>query len=183
MKKNYFILSATLFITAGSCNNSQQQTAAETTKTIAQSSKSNETAEKKAMVKITSNGELVTEYTCSIPGAVRLKDKSGAESLMLNLNSPDNKYSLLGILAKAASGKYPLADDSKAEAQIQIYTDGSLMLARLVADKGEIEIALNGNICSGKFTGSKKGIDGKEYVISGEFSNIPLIKNDTGETY
>lgn len=112
-----------------------------------------------------------------------MKDKSGAGSLMLNLNSPDNKYSLLGTLAKAASGKYPLADDSKAEAQIQIYTDGSLMPARLVPDKGEFEIALNGNICSGKFTGSKKGIDGKEYVISGEFSNIPLIKNDTGETY
>ena len=183
MKIIYFILPAFIFITAGSCNNNQQQTAAEITKTIAQSSKSNETAEKKAMVKITSNGELVTEYTCSIPGAVRLKDKSGAESLMLNLNSPDNKYSLLGTLAKAASGKYPLSDNSKAQARIQIYTDGSLMLARLVPDKGEIEIALNGNICSGKFTGSKKGIDGKEYVISGEFSNIPLIKNDTGETY
>ena len=183
MKTIYLVLSAFILIATCSCNNSRQQPVAEISNAAAQPAKANATVVKKTMVKITSNGELVAEYTCSIPGAVRMPDKSGSESLLLNLNSPDNKYSLLGTLTVAASGKYPLADDSKARAQIQIYTDGSLMLPRLVAEKGDIEITLNGNTCSGRFNGSKKGIDGKEYSISGEFSNIPLIKHGSAETY
>ena len=139
--------------------------------------------QKSARVKIFKNGQLVIEYTCNKPGAARMDEKDGKESLMINLNSPDNQYALLGTIKTAASGRYAFGEAGQAPAQIEIYSTGTGLPPRLVPDKGQFNITLNGSTCSGNFSGTKTGTDGKKFEITGTFTGIPLVKQGTSQTY
>jgi len=161
------------------CNNPDSKSLSATT---ASSPASVPGGEGKATITVMKDEKLVISYTCSIPNATRILEKSGEASLMMYLNSPDSKFSLLGTIMVARSGTYPLSDDGKGPAQIEMYSDGKSMLPRVVPDKGSFKLSLEEKTCSGSFTGTKKAVDGKDYKISGEFTNIPVITNNTAVT-
>lgn len=139
--------------------------------------------QKTAQVRIFKNGQLVIEYNSKTPGAARMDEKGGKESLMINLNSPDNQYALLGTIKTAASGRYSFGEAGQAPAQIEIYSTGTGLPPRLVPDKGQFSITINGKTCSGSFSGTKTGTDGKKFEVTGTFTNIPLVKQGTTQTY
>lgn len=185
MKYFSYLLPAILL---GACNNSdagkvENKTAIATIKAD-QSAKADEANQKKsAHIKIMKNGQLVAEYSPNTPGAARMIEPGGKESLMLNLNSPDNQYALLGSMKNAASGTFAFGEAGQAPAQIEIYSNGTGLPPRLIPDKGQFTITLNETTCSGKFSGTKTGTDGKKYEVSGTFTNIPLVKQGSGKTY
>lgn len=122
-------------------------------------------------VKIIRNGETIVEYNSRTPNVV-----VDADVLMIELNSPDTKYSFMGYINGITTGNYPLtAIRDKGKAAINIYNEGIGMPASINPSKGEIIITrMNGKTCSGTFSGSLKHLDGKEFTITGSFTNIPV---------
>ncbi len=126
-------------------------------------------------VTIKRNGEVLAEYSSASPNAV-----ADTEMLMIELNSPDTRYSFMGYIGSTSTGNYLLDEDhQKGKATINIYNDGNGMPASLTPLKGEFRITqMNSRSISGNFSGTRKTGDGKEYNIIGTFTNIPLRKLD-----
>lgn len=188
MKYYSYLLPSLLLLACN--NNNTDKAATKAAITTAASPKAEEhatageaTPAKSAHIKILKDGVLVAEYNPDVPGAARMSEQGGKESLMLNLNSPDSKFALLGTLKNAASGTYAFGEAGQAPAQIEIYSKGAGLPPRLIPDKGQFTITLSEKTCSGNFTGTKTGTDGKKFEVTGSFTNIPLVKQGSGETY
>ncbi|MDQ6755608.1 MAG: hypothetical protein M3004_01620 [Bacteroidota bacterium] len=126
-----------------------------------------------ASVKILKNGKQVAEYSPSGPAAITLKI-SGNESMMIKLNSADNVYAILGTLKTPASGNYKLGE-GKSDAQFQFLSDGSSKLPTMMNLKGNLQITITAETCSGTFSGTDNVMN-EAYEVSGSFTNIPLEK-------
>jgi uncharacterized lipoprotein YajG len=163
-----------IFFLIACANNTAERKATSETKPNGQNTASEtSTAEISASVKVLKNGKQVAEYAPSGPAATTLKI-SGNESLMIKLNSADNVYTILGTLKTPASGNYKLGEE-KPDAQIQFLSDGSTKLATMMNLKGNLQITLTGETCSGSFSGTDKVMN-ENYEVSGSFINIPLEK-------
>jgi uncharacterized lipoprotein YajG len=161
------------FLTACANNTAEKKATSETKLNGQNTASETPTAERSASIKILKNGKQVAEYTPSGPAATILK-MSGNESMMINLNSADNVYSTTGILKTPASGNYKPDGDVNSDTQIQFLSDGSTKLPTMMNLKGNLQITITGETCSGTFSGTDKVMN--EYEVSGSFTNIPLEK-------
>jgi hypothetical protein len=135
----------------------------------------NVTSTPTASIKIVKNGKQVAEYTPSGPAATTLKI-SGNESMMIKLNSSDNVYAILGTLKSPVSGNYKLGE-GKSDSQFQFLSDGSTKLPTMMNLKGNLQITITGETCSGTFSGTDNVMN-ENYEVSGSFTKIPLEKSN-----
>jgi hypothetical protein len=166
-----------IFFLIACANNTAEKRATSETKLNEQNAANGSSmAEKSASIKILKDGKIAVEYSPSLPKALRMTEKSGKETLYINLDNNDNTYSLLGTVQPVASGTYALGEGDKSEAGFQFLTSGTSKLPTLMIDlKGSLKIILAGQTCSGSFTGTND-VTGKNYEISGSFTNIPIEK-------
>ena len=163
-----------IFLLIACANNAAEKKATSETKINSQNTASEiSSAERSASVKIFKNGKQVAEYSPSGPAATTLK-MSGNESMMIKLNSADNVYAILGTLKTPASGNYKLGQ-GKSDSQFLFLSDGSTKLPTMMSLKGNLQITITGETCSGTFSGTDKVMN-ENYEVSGSFTNIPLEK-------
>ncbi|WP_127130190.1 hypothetical protein [Pseudoflavitalea rhizosphaerae] len=131
-----------------------------------------------ASISITLDGNRIAAYESHNANAVLDSDV-----LMIEMNSPDSKYSLMGYVGGSRSGKYVLAQrQQRGKASISIYHDGNGIPASLTPTEGQFSlIAMNGKSCSGNFSGSLKDQEGKTYTIRGYFSRVAVRNIQAGK--
>lgn len=173
MKIIYPLLSV-LFLIACSNNTADNKATPETKLNGQNTASQTSTPETSASVKILKNGKQVAEYSPSGPAAITLKI-SGNESMMIKLNSADNVYSLMGTLKTPASGNYKLDVEGKSDTHFQFLSDGSTKLPTMLNLKGNLQLTVAGQTCSGTFSGTDN-IGNETYEVSGSFTSIPLEK-------
>ena len=155
------------------CNS--QQSEAKKIGAQAQTAVKENTLEKSATVKISKDGVVVAEYSAYIPGAARIPEARGKESLIIYLHSQDKKYALLGSFSQVVTGTYLIGGTGNNGVELEMSIDGTTASPQEIKlDKGNFKITLDSKTCSGSFSGTGKDLNGKNYEISGAFTNIPL---------
>ena len=134
-----------------------------------------------ASVLISSEGKTLVNYECRNPNAVL-----DADILLIELNSTDARFSLLGNIGSTRSGDYPMTENQqKGKASITLYCNdsaGSSFPPGLTPADGILQLkAMNGKTCSGAFSGTVKDLKGRSYTIAGQFSNIPVREIGQGK--
>lgn len=131
-----------------------------------------------ATIEIIRDGRTIASYESRLPYAV-----IDTDILMIEMNSPDSKYSFMGYIGSNRSGQYALSEEQRpGRATINIYNDGPDMPPNLTPTEGRITLTgMNGKSCSGSFSGSLKDQNGRAYTIKGTFSNIPVRNIEAGK--
>lgn len=131
-----------------------------------------------ASISITCDGNRIAAYESRTANAVLDTDV-----LMIEMNSPDAKLSLMGYIGGSRSGKYVLDQrQQRGKASISIYLDGNGIPASLTPTEGQFSLnAMNGKSCSGSFSGSLKDQEGKKYIIRGYFSKVTVRNIQAGK--
>ncbi|MBO9631785.1 MAG: hypothetical protein J7578_01610 [Chitinophagaceae bacterium] len=131
-----------------------------------------------ATVEISRDGKTIARYESRLPDAV-----VDTDILMIEMNSPDAKYSFMGYIGSTRSGQYELnGEQQPGRATIHLYHDGPDMPPSLTPTEGKFSLTgMNGKSCSGSFSGSLKDPKGKAYTIRGTFSNIPVRNIEAGK--
>ena len=172
MKQALSILVIALSIILFSCNSAQSDAAKKPMQT--QPAVKENTQGESATVKILKEGIVVAEYSAYIPGAVRMPEEGGKESMIIYLHSEDNKYVLSGSFKQAVSGTYAIGGKGNNGVGLDMSIDGTTASPQEIKlDKGDLKITLDSKTCSGTFSGTGN-MNGKNYEISGTFTNIPL---------
>ena len=131
-----------------------------------------------ASITISCDGNRIAGYESRTANAVL-----DADVLMIEMNSPDTRFSLMGYIGGSRSGKYALDQrQQRGKASISIYHNGNGIPASLTPTEGQFSlIAMNGKSCSGSFTGSLKDQQGKKYTIRGFFSKVAVRNIQAGK--
>ena len=126
-----------------------------------------------ASITIIRDGNRIASYESRSANAVLDSDV-----LMIEMNSPDSKFSMMGYIGGSRSGKYLLDQrQQRGKARISIYHDGNGIPASLTPTEGQFSlIAMNGKTCSGSFSGALKDQQGNTYTIRGYFSKV-VVRN------
>ena len=172
------IVIAILLLTACSSASSGQQTANQSsTSKAAQGAK---TGDARYEVKVMRNGAGLASYSQTGSRPTTLYD---GRSMIMFLNSPDDKHILTVSLQAARAGAYPLATEGGApkqdEARLEFMSENAPVV--LIAEKGELKIEeFDEKTCSGTFAGTGTDIKGVKFAIEGSFSNMG-VKNVAGK--
>lgn len=134
------------------------------TKTVKQSST--------AQVELSQSGQTLFAYES--PGAIGLLDEG---FLTIEMNSPDQKHSLVIQLDNPQAGTYELSSLSEESKAVFLLLSESLPLT-WSPDSGLFTITDWGEegLCSGSFSGKRRSESGAEYLLSGSFTDIPVKK-------
>ena len=169
--KNLFIPFISLFFFAN-CNSGKTETK-KIGEQVPNAVKEN-TSKESATIKITKEGVVVAEYSPYIPGVTRMPEEGGKESMIIYLHSEDKKYALSGSFMQAATGTYIIGGKGNNGVELEMSIDGTTASPQEIKlDKGNFKITLDSKTCSGSFSGTGN-MNGKNYEISGAFTNIPL---------
>jgi len=119
------------------------------------------------------------EVSLTKDGAVLATYKSGGGTarqqtghLILELNSPDELYTVAIDVQATTPGTYPVAVEAKAGSAVVVAAGPSMMRGPM-ASAGELKIdQLTDTICSGTF----KATQGTHYLFEGKFTKIPVSR-------
>ncbi|CAN5569774.1 hypothetical protein BH10BAC3_BH10BAC3_16670 [soil metagenome] len=137
-------------------------------------------AEKSASIKIFKDDKLVVEYKALFPQGGITTYKSGEKDLVLKLSTDDNTINLIVTLEKTISGNYSIGKPGLGQASILLNTEGKPALPYLInPTEGTFKITITGETCSGNFTASQKETGSDNIKITGEFTSIPLMKENS----
>lgn len=140
--------------------------------------KENSTATTSASIKIYKDDKVVVEYKALFPQGGITTFKTGEKEVILKLSTDDNTYNLTATIEKTTSGNYSIGKPGLGQASLQLTTEGKGAVPFMTnLTDGTFNIMLDGETCSGSFTGSQKEAGMDNIKITGDFKGISLIKS------
>jgi hypothetical protein len=178
MKSTIPLLLLVIFL---SCSNtaSEKETGSKNNSPAKNENPANDVA-KAVSIKIFKDDKLVVEYKALFPEGGIVTYKTGEKEIILKLSSDDNTYNLIATLENTSSGNYSIGKPGLGQASLQLTTEGKGPVPFLTnLTEGTFNISLSGESCSGSFTGSQKEPGMNTFRITGDFTSIPLIKQNS----
>ena len=172
MKNVCFFLLLTILLGCGNADTEKKADSKNSSPTKNESAANN--AATSASIKIFKNDKLVVEYKTTFPQGGITTFKSGEKQLSLKLSDDDNVYNLIAMIEKTTSGNYSIGKDGPASLTLTTEGKGAVPFLTNLTE-GTFEISLDGETCSGSFTGSQKEAGMDNIRITGDFTSIPLI--------